>query len=353
MTTPLPKYRSGDQTLDKQIADLVSASQADVHDDLLFEMIVSTIRLVREHNGRGDLKLVNAALKELRYAMSVFAPYAQTRKLSIFGSARTPPGDPAYKAAVDLGAAIAEQDWMVITGAGPGIMAAGVEGAGSEHSFGVGITLPFEERAAATIAEDPKLINFKYFFTRKLTFMKESHGYALLPGGFGTLDESFELLTLLQTGKTSPAPVVLLDAPGGDYWHSWYNFVTSQLLGDGLIALEDMCFVTLTDSIDDAVSEITSFYRTYHSMRLVGSRLVLRLNEPLAAEKVERLNETFSDIITRGTIQNIEPTAAELRDGDNVSLARIAFEFDRRHWARLRQMIDEINDAVRPAPTAD
>jgi len=346
MSDGLPRYRSGDRKLDTQIAEIADNANVGVHRDLLFEMIVSALRLTRENDDRGDLKLINAALKELRYSMGVFAPYKETRKLSIFGSARTPSDHPNYQAAVNLGAAIADKGWMVITGAGPGIMAAGVEGAGSEDSFGVGITLPFEEKAAATIAEDPKLIMFKYFFTRKLTFMKESHGYALLPGGFGTMDESFELLTLLQTGKTVPAPVVLLDAPGEDYWQGWYEFVTSQLLTDGLISAEDMNLVMLTDSVDDAVAELCRFFRNYHSLRFVGRRLVLRLEHEPTPELLETLNQDFADIVVNGVFEAIEPTNSEVRDDDVVHLHRIAFEFNRRHYARLRQLIDAVNDAI-------
>ncbi len=345
----LPRYRSGDRRLDDQIAELADVADVGIHRDLLFEMIVSALRLSRENNDRGDLKLINAALKELRYSMGVFAPYKETRKLSIFGSARTATDHPNYQAAVQLGAAIADRGWMVITGAGPGIMAAGVEGAGSESSFGVGITLPFEEKAAATIAEDPKLMNFKYFFTRKLTFMKESHGYALLPGGFGTMDESFELLTLLQTGKTVPAPVVLLDAPGGGYWHGWYEFVTGQLLRDGLIAAEDMNLVKLTDSVDEAVDEICTFFRNYHSMRFVGRRLVLRVHHAPTDDIIESLNTGFADIVATGEFEVIAPTPSELRDDDHIELYRIAFEFNRRHFARLRQLINALNHAV-PSP---
>jgi len=346
MSDGLPRYRSGDRHLDAQIATLAEAAGVGEHRDLLFEMIVSSLRLTRENSDRGDLKLINSALKELRYSMGVFAPYKDTRKLSIFGSARTPTEHPNYQAAVQLGAAIAERGWMVITGAGPGIMAAGVEGAGTEDSFGVGITLPFEEKAAATIAEDPKLIMFKYFFTRKLTFMKESHGYALLPGGFGTMDESFELLTLLQTGKTVPAPVVLLDAPGGDYWHGWYEFVTKQLLTDGLISAEDMNLVKLTDSVDEAVDELVTFFRNYHSMRFVGRRLILRLNHAPSGELLESLNVDFADIVKSGGYESIDATPSEVRDDDFVDLHRIAFEFDRRHFARLRQLIDALNQSV-------
>jgi len=346
MSAELPRYRSGIRNLDAKIAELAEEAGVGAHKDLLFEMVVSAIRLSRENDDKGDLKLINAALKELRHSMGVFAPYKETRKLAIFGSARTPPEHPAYQAAVDLGAKIADRGWMVITGAGPGIMTAGVEGAGSDDSFGVGIKLPFEEKAAATIAEDPKLMNFKYFFTRKLIFMKESHGYALLPGGFGTMDESFELLTLLQTGKTIPAPVVLLDAPGDDYWKGWYEFVTSQLLTDGLISAEDMNLVKLTDDVDVAVDEICSFFSNYDSIRFVGRRLIVRVQHEPTAELLETLNADFADIVVNGGYESIEPTPSEISDDDRLDLHRIAFEFDRRHFARLRQLIDVVNQSV-------
>lgn len=346
MTDGLPRYRSGDRHVDDQIASLLETAAVGEHADLLFEMIVSALRLGRENNDRGDLKLINSALKELRYSMGVFAPYRDTRKLSIFGSARTPRGHRAYDAAIELGEAIAARGWMVITGGGPGIMAAGVEGAGSDASFGVGISLPFEEKAPATIVDDPKLITFKYFFTRKLTFMKESHGFVLLPGGFGTLDESFELLTLLQTGKTYPAPVVLLDAPGGDYWQGWHDFVTEQLLTDGLIAAEDLSFVKLTDSVAHAVDEICGFYANYHSMRFVGRRLVLRMHLRPTAELLDDINSHFADIVASGSFEVIDATSVERRDDDHLGLFRITFDFNRRHFARLRQLIDHLNRAV-------
>lgn len=351
MSQELPKYRSGDHETDQLIHDLVTNCVSDQH-DLVFEMVVSAIRLCREGATRGDLKLVNSALKELRYSMGVFGPYRDTRKVSIFGSARTQPQHPSYQAAVEFGKQIAEVGWMAITGAGPGIMAAGVEGAGAEQSFGVGISLPFEEKAASTIAEDPKLINFKYFFTRKLTFMKESHGYALLPGGFGTMDESFELLTLLQTGKTYPAPVVLLDEPGGTYWQALIEFVQAQLLGEGMISAVDLNLVCLTDSVEDAVTEIAGFYRNYHSMRFVGRQLVMRLNSEPSTELIDALNTEFGDIITGGKIEASTALEAEVKDNDFVDKARIVFEFNRRDYGRLRLLINMLNSPeLAPEPT--
>ncbi|RMH70208.1 MAG: LOG family protein, partial [Actinomyces sp.] len=280
-----------------------------------------------------------------RYAFHVFAPYREVRKCTIFGSARIRRGDPAWECARAFAAAIAEEGWMVITGAGPGIMEAGHEGAGAENSFGVNIVLPFEADANPVIAGDPKLINFRYFFTRKLVFMKESAGFVLLPGGFGTLDECFELLTLMQTGKTPPAPVVLIDPPGGTYWHRWLDFVRTELEGHGLISPDDTGLVTLTDSVDEAVAVVCGFYRIYHSMRFVGSRLVIRLRRALSDEHLARLDRDFRDICEKGGIERIDTTEAERRDDDEVHLPRIALRFDRHHWARLRRLIDAINEA--------
>ena len=344
MLDPLPRYRTGNRDLDRAIGELVdSVDEGDR--EYVFELIVSAIRMGREDVDRGDLKLVTAALKELRYSFHVFAPYRDIRKCSIFGSARIQAGDPAYSAARDFAAAITDEGWMVITGAGPGIMEAGHDGAGADNSFGVNIVLPFETGANPVIAEDPKLVNYRYFFTRKLMFMKESHGFALLPGGFGTMDEAFELLTLMQTGKTDLAPVVLLDPPGGTYWPYWKSFVESELLEGGLISPDDMCLVKITDSVDEAVEEISRFYRTFHSLRFVGSRLVMRLERELGDEEIEALNDEFSDIIEKGRIERTEVSEAERRDADEIERPRIALRFDRRRWARLRMLIDRINEA--------
>jgi len=307
---------------------------------------VTALRLGRENTDRGELKLINAALKELRYSFHVFGPYRGIPKCTIFGSARIKSGDPAYEAAKQLGKAMADRDWMVMTGAGPGIMAAGLEGAGSENSFGINIVLPFEASANEFIADDPKLINFRYFFTRKVTFMKESTGYAMLPGGFGTMDEAFELLTLMQTGKSILAPVVLLDPEGSNYWDRWQEFVVAELLEAGLISEADMSLFIITSSVEEAANEMTRFYRTYHSSRAVGQRLVLRLKREISDEELAGLNADFTDIIEDGVIERIDATDSEVRDDDNLDLHRIAFRFDRHGHARLRMMIDRLNDVV-------
>ncbi|MBI2706136.1 MAG: LOG family protein [Actinobacteria bacterium] len=339
------RYRTGNEQLDQQIADLVAAAGADRDADLVFEMVVSAIRMGREAADRGDLKLVNAALKELRYSVLVFEPYTDVRKVAMFGSARTRVDDPGYLMARDFGAAIGARDWMIITGAGPGIMEAGIEGAGADRAFGVNIVLPFESEAAPVIAQDPKLINYRYFFTRKLTFLKESHGAVLLPGGFGTMDEAFELLTLVQTGRSNLIPVVLLEPPGATYWQGWQSFVERELVERELISRHDLDLVRICDNVDDAVEEICGFYRVLHSTRFVGRRLVLRLNVGISDGLLDALNQEFGDIVVKGAIERVAVSASELDDGDVPGLPRIAFHFDRTHYARLRHLVDRLNAA--------
>jgi uncharacterized protein (TIGR00730 family) len=338
----LPRYRTGDPDLDAAVAELVKQAGTTEHFDLVFEAVVSALRLARDRASRGDLKIANSALKEMRYAFHVFAPYRGQRKVAIFGSARTMPEDPLYEQARDFAAAMAERDWMVITGAGPGIMSAGIEGAGPENSFGVNIRLPFEAATSQFIADDPKLINFRYFFTRKLAFMKESHGFVLLPGGFGTMDEAFELLTLVQTGKSHPAPIVLLEVPDGTYWASWRRFVEEELAGRGLISPDDLRLLKVTDDVAEAVAEIEGFYANYHSLRFVDRELVLRMQRLPGQGELARLNEEFAGIM-QGPMEPTQASAAEVADNDNVELARLRFRFDRTHWARLRCLIDELN----------
>lgn len=339
----LPRYRTGDPELDAQVAALAERV-ADVDDaDLVFEMIASAVRLGLDRADRGDLKIANAALKEMRYSFHVFAPYRGARKAAIFGSARTQPLDPLYVQTKELAAALAAEDWMVITGAGPGIMEAGLEGAGPDHSFGVSINLPFETTTSQYLAGDPKLINFRYFFTRKLEFVKESSAFVLLPGGFGTMDEAFELLTLLQTGKAQPAPVVLLDTPGGTYWQHWCQFIHDEMGAARYISTEDFRLLKVTDSVEETVDELLGFYANYHSQRFVDGRLVLRVQELPDDDTLAALNRDFHDIVVKGEIEPIETTRAELDDHDHVDLARLAFRFDRHGWARLRMFIDRLN----------
>jgi uncharacterized protein (TIGR00730 family) len=335
-----PRYRTGDPALDERIKALVDSLGED-NPDLIFELMVSVARLAREKSDRGDLKLVNASLRELRLAFEVFKPYRTQRKASIFGSARTREDDPLYEQTVDVARRLADAEWMVITGAGPGIMAAGIEGAGPDASFGLPIRLPFE--AAALQLPPDRVIDFRYFFTRKLTFIKESDGFVLLPGGFGTLDEAFELLTLCQTGKAPMNPIVLLDVPGGTYWSEWLEFVRGELGRRGYIAEDDLAMVFLTDDTSAAVAELTGFYANYHSQRYVQGDLVLRLHRPASPSLLAQLNEHFGDIVVRGAIEAIDATPDEVADGDHPDLPRIRFRFDRYHHARLRQLIDALN----------
>lgn len=335
-------YRTGDEALDTRIAELVES--IDVSDgDLLREMLTTCLRVVRDKADRGEVKLVNAALKEFAYAFKVFKRYRGVRKVSIFGSSRSRPEDPEYEQTRRFAKAMAERGWMVITGAGPGVMEAGHEGAGAERSFGAAIRLPMEVEPNVVIEGDPKLINFKYFFTRKVTFLKESHAFALLPGGFGTLDETFELLTLMQTGKSDLHPVVLLDVEGGRYWEAWRRFVDNHLIGRGLISPEDMSMVLVTDSIDEAVGEMEGFYHNYHSQRFVDGTLVFRLQRLPDEAALVALSEEYSDILRSGRLRPVEPSEAEVEEDDHVELPRLALDFDASSHGRLRGLIDALN----------
>jgi uncharacterized protein (TIGR00730 family) len=336
-------YSTGSREVDEKIRELV-ATYGGEDADLAFEIIATALRLSKDAVGRLDRKIVNSALKEMRYAFRVFAPYRHERKVTIFGSARSSGDDPEYQAARDFAREIVGRGWMVVTGAGPGVMEGAQEGAGGERSFGVNIRLPFEAQPNPYIAEDPKLINFKYFFTRKLMFIKEADAFVLLPGGFGTLDETFELLTLIQTGKSDLHPIVLLDPPGGGFWGDFDRLVRDRLIGGGYVSAEDRGLYLCTDDIAVAVREIEHFYRVYHSQRFVGGRLILRLRTMPDPVALKSLAEEFADIITEGTIEPVEASAEEVRDDDAVDLPRVALWFDRMHYARLRRLIDRMND---------
>lgn len=331
---------SGDRALDEKIRALVESVEAD-DPDLLGDIVETAFRMGRTAN-RGEMKLVARSLRELGRSFRVFAPYRGIRKVSIFGSARTLEQHPEYAATRDFSHEMATRGWMVITGAGPGIMAAGHEGAGASASFGVGIKLPIEQSANGFIAGDPKLIDFKYFFTRKITFMKESDAFVLLPGGYGTLDEAFELLTLMQTGKTAIRPVVLLQPPGSGYWSEWLAFVGDHVIERGLASPEDLSLVELAGSVEEAVALIDRFYRNYHSARYVGERLVLRLQRLPSKAALARLNDEFAEIVASGRITPIHITGEEAADGDAVEMQRLAFH-PVPNYGRIRQLIDALN----------
>jgi uncharacterized protein (TIGR00730 family) len=336
-------YTTRDKELDAKIAELVAAAGESPNSDLLQEMITTAIRLARDPADRGEMKLVNAALKEFAYSFHVFRQYRGYKKVSIFGSARTTPEEDVYEYTKQFAQTMAEQNWMVITGAGPGIMAAGHEGAGAEKSFGASIRLPLESEPNIFIAGNTKLINFKYFFTRKVTFIKESDGFALLPGGFGTMDEAFELLTLMQTGKSDMHPIVLLEEPGSDFWTDWLRLFEENLLARKLISAEDMYLVCHARSIEEAVAELTGFYRNYQSQRYLDGMLVLRVLRLPPEDQLGPLAAAFSDIIGPRGMQVTECSPAELADDDEVDCKRLAVDFNQASFGRLRRLIDELN----------
>ena len=313
--------------------------------DLLKVMRNTVDKLEKDQTARGDLKILSRTLRELRYAFKVFRPYRRRRKVTVFGSARTKPGHPEYETAVQLSRKMAaDHGWMVITGAGGGIMEAGHKGAGLEASMGLNIMLPFEQSANPYIEGDPKLVTMKYFFTRKLMFVKECSGVVCLPGGFGTLDEALETLTLMQTGKQTMLPLVLLDSPEGSYWKYLCVFVEEQLLGNGMISPEDVHLYKVTNSVEEAIDEVLGFYKVYHSMRYVQDRLVFRLKEKLSDEKLAALKEGFSDILASGDYVQRGPLPEESGEADLADLPRLHFHFNRRQLGRLRMLINFIND---------
>jgi uncharacterized protein (TIGR00730 family) len=325
--------------LDPAVADITPERIAELVD----EIKLAADKLVKDRTSRGDVKLLSRTLRELRYAFKVFAPFRSYRKVTIFGSARTQPDKPAYRQAVEFGRRMAEHQWMVVTGAAAGIMQAGHEGAGREHSMGLNILLPFEQSANPIIAGDPKLVHMKYFFTRKLMFVKESDAICLLPGGFGTLDEGLEVLTLLQTGKRDLVPVVMLDEPGGDYWATLDDFIRRQLLAKGLISGDDLNLYKRTDRVEEAVDEVLTFFRVYHSMRYVHGRLVLRLNRRPTAAALETIHQQFADILAEGRFEISGPLPEEKEETALAALPRMVLQYNRYDQGRLRQLIDFLN----------
>jgi uncharacterized protein (TIGR00730 family) len=312
-------------------------------EDMVADIKRTADLLLQDGASRGDVKMLRIALRELRYCFRVFAGLKHRRKITVFGSARTPVNDPSYQQAVEFGRRAAEAGYLVITGAAQGIMEAGHVGAGRENSVGINILLPFEQSANPVIAGDVKLMHLKYFFTRKVLFVKESDAVALFPGGFGTHDEAFESLTLIQTGKSHLFPIVCVDHPGDTYWRDWQGYVENHLLRRKMICQADMSLFKVTDSVEDAIREIQTFYRVYHSMRYVKSRLVLRLTQAPSTALMVRLQNEFKDIVSDGTIELTTALPDEANDADVQNLPRLHFHFDRKSHGRLRQMIDLIN----------
>ncbi len=345
---PVDDEDAGPSTLEVLASRLVdesgSGSASAAQRRLYRSMLATVAGMAAEGTDVIDLKLADAALAEMDAAFRIFRPYRRAKKVTIFGSARTEPDHPAYFQARDLARSMAAAGWMVVTGAGPGIMAAGMEGAGRDQAIGVNIRLPLEQAANRFITQDPKLVEMRYFFTRKLMLIKESDGYVVLPGGFGTLDEGFELLTLLQTGRTEPAPVVMLDIPGGGYWDGWSRFLAEQVEPRCLVSADDRAFFQITDDVAVAGQLLRDFYRNYRSCRWVGDLLILRMAVAPGNAQLADLNHRFGDIVASGVIRHSKPLPPERSDNDHLDLARLAFRFDKVHYGRLRMLIDALNE---------
>ena len=329
-----------DDSID-QLMDLVGGIQQPA---IVREMILAALKAGQENVERVDLKLMNSTLKEMRFTAKVFGPYHRVRKVTVFGSARTRSDEAIYKMAEELGHKLAGAGYMVITGGGPGIMQAVNEGAGPEHSFGVNIRLPFEQKANPVVDGNPRSITYKYFFNRKVAFLKESDAVALFPGGFGTFDEAMETLTLVQTGKRAPLPLILLDSPGGTYWTSWVAFIEKELLSRGYISATDFDLFEVVDSADAALESIDRFYRRYHSMRYVGDQLVVRLTSAISQREAAALKQRFSDMLRPGgDLRLSEPLAEEADEPEIADLPRLVVDFNRQDFGRLRKLIDALN----------
>ena len=336
-------YKTGREDLDKIIADLAKRSLSVNNADLIEEMLTTVVKLGLENDERGDLKLINMALKELRYASKIFIPYRDQRKVVIFGSARTRKDSDEYKMTVKLSELIVKKGFKVITGGGPGIMEAGNKGAGRKESFSLNIKLPFEQQYNPYSAGDEKAVSFKYFFNRKLFFLKESDATVIFPGGFGTLDECFESLTLIQTGKTKPRPIILIDSPDSEYWESLIGFVTEKLSEGGFISNNDLSLLIRVNSIEQAVDEIVQFYRVYHSIRYVGDKTILRLKKPLSSEDINSLNEKYSCILRSGEIEPSDALPAEQKDEAFLDLPRLVMDFNRHDFGIFHEMLRFLN----------
>lgn len=319
--------------------------RANTVDEFVKEIKETADRLLADGINRGEAKLLSTALKELRYAFKIFSKYRGQRKVTVFGSARTKQNHPTYQMAVEFSKQMAERGYISITGAGGGIMEAGHVGAGHDMSLGLNILLPFEQSANEVMAGSDRLMTMRYFFTRKLMFVKETDAVVLFPGGFGTHDEGFETLTLVQTGKSHIFPIVMIDQPGGTYWKRFNEFIEHELLGNKLISPADMCLYKVCTSVEEAVTEITNFYRVYHSMRYVKQDLMMRFKKPISDVTLAYVNNNYKDIIWEGVINRAEADPLEANEPDLLKLYRLRFKFDRHGHARLRHMIDYINEA--------
>lgn len=339
-----PRGSTGDAQLDDQLKELAARWTDDPRKrDLVAGLLMTSLKIGRDGTGIGDLKLFHRALREMRYANKVFLPYRHVRKVSVFGSARTKPGAAVYKAAETFARRMVQEGFMVITGAGDGIMGAAQHGAGREKGFGLNIKLPFEQKSNDTILGDEKLMTFNYFFTRKLSFVKEADAFAMFPGGFGTMDEMFEGLTLIQTGKANILPVVLIDAPGGTYWQTFLAFLKEHLLSHELISPNDLSLLRATDDVEEAVREITTFYKVFHSYRLVREKVVFRLKRKLTPAAVKALTTEFQELLKEGKFEQTVALSEETNEEGIFHLPRLVANLRRGDYGRWRQLIDRIN----------
>lgn len=339
----IKEYKTGKADIDQLVADLARLSGPSENAELRREILTSAVKLGLESHDRGDLKLVNHTLKELRYSLKIFAPYRDRKKVIIFGSARTKKTAPAYKMAEELARKLTAQNYMIVTGGGPGIMEAGNKGAGPGTDFALNIKLPFEQRTNPFIDEKERIINFKYFFVRKLIFVKETDATTLFPGGFGTHDEGFEMLTLVQTGKSKPRPIILMEPKGSTYWKEFQHFLKYQLVKGGFINKSDLHLYQVAQSADQAVEYINDFYTIYHSIRYVGDKTILRLKREISQKTLVQINRDFKDILVKGKIECSPPAEDEVRDSEHVDLPRLSMYFNLHNYSRLCELIRVIN----------
>ncbi len=336
-------FKEKNPGIDQQIAELINTVGGVYYPSYVREMIIAALKAGQETSYLADMRLLSNTMKEMRYTNKVFAPYRDRKKVTIFGSARTEPEDAIYQICVEFSRRLAERGYMIITGGGAGIMQAGNEGAGSENSFAVNISLPFEQSPNLVMANTPRLITYKYFFNRKVAFVKEADAVAVFPGGFGTLDEAMEVFTLIQTGKTTPKPLLLIDDATG-YWEGWLEFIKAKLLGRGLISADDFSIFTITRDVDEALQVIEDFYSNYHSHRFVGGKLVIRMNRSLTDEQLASLEAEFPEIITEGSsIKRTEPLAVESDEPETLHLPRLLLDFDHHHYGLLIAFIRQLN----------
>jgi uncharacterized protein (TIGR00730 family) len=336
-------FKQRNPVVDDLIEQLFVSVGGVYHQNLVREMIVAALKAGQETPHFADMSMLNNTMKEMRYTNKVFGPYRGTKKVTIFGSARTEPQEESYQNCVSFSRRLAELGYMIITGGGPGIMQAGNEGAGSDKSFAVNIHLPFEQSANPVMTNNPRLVTYRYFFNRKVAFVKEADAIAVFPGGFGTLDEAMEVFTLIQTGKTTPKPLILMDDSSG-YWEEWFDFIKTKLLGKGLISADDFSIFTITRDVDEAVTVIDDFYSNYHSHRFVGEKLVIRHQRPVTDEQLQTLEAEFPEMrrfgnpILRGT-----PLPVEEDEPETLKLHRLLIDFDHHHYGLLIAFIRRLN----------